>query len=87
MLKTWTPRIAEHTLKHADNLRTDVRFATGIAYFERVESDWILSVGWVEIDYVINTRFRHKAEVINSEIAMRINNTITLIVKNITKGE
>lgn len=87
MLKAWTPRVAEHTFKHADHFRTDVRLAARVAHFKRIEGDWILRVGWVEIDYVINAGFRHKTKVINSEISMRIDNTIALIIENVTKGK
>ena len=61
MLKSWSPRIAEHTFKYSDNFGTDVRFAARIADFKRVKGDWISSVGRVEIDNVLDAGFGNKS--------------------------
>lgn len=83
MFEARTPRIAEHTFQNTNNFRTDVGFFSRIGDFERVKGHWISRVGGVEINYVTHARFGDKSEVVDSKIAVRVNNTITLIVKNI----
>ncbi len=84
MLKSWAPRISEHTFQNADDFGTDVWFAGGIVEFERIKGNWVSSVGWVEVDDVLDTMFGNEAQVIDSEVAVRINNAVTLVIKYIT---
>ncbi len=87
VFKAGTPRVAEHTLEHADNFRTDVGFAGGITELERVESDWIGGIGRVEIDNVLNAVFGDEAEVVDGEIAVWIDDAVTLIIENVAKSK
>ena len=83
MFKSRTPGIAKHTLKNADNLGTNIGFSGGVGKFERVESDWELGVCWIEINNVFNAVWWNETEVVNGKISVWIDNTITLIVKNV----
>ena len=44
-------------------------------------------VGRVEIDNVFDTTFRNEAEIVDCEIAVGVDDTITLIIKDVGKGE
>ena len=87
MLETWTPRITEHTLQNADYFRTDVWLLRGIGNFEWVETNWELSVRWVEINDIFHAGSRYETEVIDRKITVRIDDTVTLIIENVRKGK
>lgn len=87
MFKTWAPRVAEHTFKHADDFGTDVGLAARIADFERVKGNWIGGIGRVEINHIFNPAFWHEAEVVDGEVAVRVDDTIALIIENIRERE
>ena len=87
MFETWTPRITEHTLQNADYFRTNIWFLRGIRNFEWVETDWELSVRWIEINDIFHAGSGHEAEVIDRKITVRIDDAVTLIIKNVRKGE
>ena len=83
MFEAWAPRVTEHALQDADDFRTDVGFPRRVADFERVEGDWVSSVGRVEIDDIFDATFGDEAEIIDGEIAVWVDNTIALIVENV----
>ena len=85
MLKAWAPRVAEHTLQNANNFRRNVWLAGWIVNFEWVEGHWELRIGRVEIDDIFDAVLWDELEVIHREVAMWIDNTITLVVINIAK--
>ena len=85
MLEARAPRFAEHTFKHADDLGTDIRLAGGITELKRVKSDRIGRIGGVKIDDIVDAVFRDKAEVIDGEVAMRVDNTVALIIKDVAE--
>ena len=87
VLEAGTPRFAEHTFQNADDFGRDVGFSGGVGKFERVESDGMSSVGGVEIDDVLNSGFGNEAEVVDGKIAVRVDDTIALIVKDVGEGE
>ena len=87
MFETWTPRITEHTLQNANYFRTDVWLLRSIRNFEWVEADRILRVSRVEINHIFDTRSGYEAEIIDRKITVRIDDTITLVIKNVRKGK
>ena len=87
MFETWTPRITEHTLQNTNYLRTNVWLLRGIRNFEWIEADRILRVSRVKINDIFHTGSGHETEVIDRKITMRIDNTVTLIIENVRKGE
>ena len=87
MLKARAPRITEETFKDADNLGTDIRLSGRVTELKWVEGDRIGSVGRVEVDDVIDTMLGNEAEVVDCEVAVRVDDTVALIVKNITESE
>lgn len=87
MLEAGTPRVAEHTFQDTDDFGADVGLAAGVAELKGVEGDGVGGVGRVEIDDILNTAFRHEAEVVDGEIAVRVDDTITLIIKDVAEGK
>lgn len=87
MLEAGTPRIAEHALEYADNLRTNIGLAGFVRKLKWVESDGVSSVGGIKVDDVLDARLRNKTEIIDGEIAVRVNNAIALIIKDVGKSK
>ena len=83
MLETRAPGIAKHALQDTDDFRCNVWLSRWIGKLERVEGNWMLSVGRIKVNYVFDAFFWDEAKVINSEISVRVNNTVALIVENI----
>ena len=83
VLETGTPRIAEHTLEYADDLRTNIGLATRVAHFKRVEGYRVSSVGRVEINNIVNAAFGNEAKVVNRKVAVGVDDAITLVIKHI----
>jgi hypothetical protein len=82
-----TPRVAEHTFQNADNFGTDIGFSRRIGDLERVEGNWVGGVGRVEVDDIFDAAFGDETEVVDGEVAMRVDDTIALVVENIRECE
>ena len=60
VLKARTPRITEHALKYADDLRRDIWLAAWIVHLKRVKGHWVLCVGRVEVNDILDAGFWDK---------------------------
>ena len=81
------PRVAKHTFQNADNFGTDIGLSRRIGDLERVEGDWVGGVGWVEVDDIFDAAFGDETEVVDGEVAVRVDDTIALVVENIRECE
>ena len=87
VLETRAPRVAEHTFQDADNFGADVGFSRVVGKLEWVISHGKIAVGGVEINDVVNAIFGDETEVVNGEVAVRVDDTIALIMKNVGEGK
>ncbi len=87
MLEARTPRIAKHAFQDTDDFRTDIGFSRLVGEFERVESDWVGGISWVEIDDVFDAAFGDKTEVVDGKVAVGIDDAIALIIIDVGESE